>query len=225
MARFRGIPGCQPGLVSYASVVVAYAAKKLADGFGDEVVAHGGAKHDVLREERAGELSGGFVDVDGGGEVASLCCGGEDVVDGLEDAADEALLNDNEDSVTVGVVEESRKDDAERSLCHSLPQVGESHGEVLLDIFGDADWQVVSHNSVDSVEKQGVLVGPMSVDGRAGYAGVLGDAQRGHRLGAFVEQQANCCLKHDFADPCCAWILPRGSPWLVGVLGHVWVSA
>ena len=89
--------------------------QELADGSGDEVVAHAGAKHDVLGEERAGELSGGFVDVDGGAEVASLRCGGEDVVDGLEDAADEALLNDNEDSVTVGVIEESRKDDAERS--------------------------------------------------------------------------------------------------------------
>ncbi len=110
-------------------------------------------------------MSDGFVDIDDGRQIASSYRGGEDVVDGLKNSAHETPLNGNEGLVAIGLVEQSGKDGSERFRRHSLPKVGETRGEVLSDISGEADWQVVSDDSVDGVEKQRVLVGPMPVDG------------------------------------------------------------
>ena len=162
--------------------------EKMPGCVGDELVADGGAQHDVLGEHWAGELSDGLVDVDGGRQVASLCRRGEDVADGLEDAAHETALGGNEGSIVVGVVEESRKDGAERLPCNTSPEVDEGGGEVILEVVGDGGWGVGGHDSIDGVQEQSVLVGPMLVDGRARHPGMLGDTEGGDRAGSFGQQ-------------------------------------
>ena len=101
---------------------------------GDELVAGGGAQHDVLGEDRAGELDCSFVDVDAAWQIASLFGGGEDVADGLKDALDESALSGNEGSVAVGVVEQGGKQGAEWLFGDSFPEVGEGGGEVVFEV-------------------------------------------------------------------------------------------
>ncbi len=119
---------------------------------GDERVARGCAQHDVLGEDRAGELDSSVVHIDGGWYFASLDGGAENVADWLEDAFHEATLSGNEGSVAVGVVEQSCEKGPEWLRGESFSEGEEGGGEVILEVVADAGRDVGRDDSVDGVD-------------------------------------------------------------------------
>jgi len=66
--------------------------EKLGDGLASERFADGGPEHDVLEEEWSGESRDRRLPVDSGRQRASLHGRGQNVMNGLKDAVDEAAL-------------------------------------------------------------------------------------------------------------------------------------
>ena len=162
--------------------------EKVVGRVGDEFIADRGPQHDVLGKDRARKLSGCFVDVDGVGQVAAFCRGAENVSDRLEGTTNKATLCGYEGLVTVGVVKQSCEERAERPPDHPLPEIHERDGEIILEVVGNAGQDVGCHDSVYGVQKQAVQDRPVLVDGRAGYAGLFGDAKGCDRAGSLGEK-------------------------------------
>ena len=138
--------------------------EELVCGVGDELVADGGAEHDVLEEYGAGELGYSFVELQSRGKCSPFLSLDQDVSEGFEDGRHEPVLDGLMFGTSVGVVEQGGKDDSKWAFVQPSAEMIESDREVGVQVAGNWALVVGQGELVDGVEQEGVLIGPVTVD-------------------------------------------------------------